>query len=386
MNCPNCGSENPKAANFCAQCGRALRPAARPRSFVEWLQGGVRPEGERRQVTILACDTVQSSLLAERMDPEEFLDLMNRAFSAILCPVFDYGGYLARLEGDGFKAFFGAPEAHDDDPLRAVRVGLEIQAAAQRIAADLEREGRASDFCVRVGVHTDRVVVGPVGADDTVEYTAMGIGIVLAARLESIAQPGTVLISESTYRLVEPYIEVVPLGPTQVKGRSQPVRVFEVTGLRTRTDLGEVRGVQSPLVGREVELAMLRKALARLLDSTQPAQRGSIVTLIGETGVGKSRLLRHRGFCATRPSRPTHNRYGCTGGRWRKARALMACWPICCGATWASEPTTGRATCGPSCGGAWPSCLPPFLLLLWNRSNQRSRHSSRTWPTCCHCI
>lgn len=293
MNCPNCGSENPKAANFCAQCGRALQPVARPRSFVQWLQGGVRPEGERRQVTILACDTVQSSLLAERMDPEEFLDLMNRAFSAILCPVFDYGGYLARLEGDGFKAFFGAPEAHDDDPLRAVRVGLEIQTAAQRIAADLEREGRASDFCVRVGVHTDRVVVGPVGADDVVEYTAMGIGIVLAARLESIAQPGTVLISESTYRLVEPYIEVVPLGPTQVKGRSQPVHVFEVTGLRTRTDLGEVRGVQSPLVGREVELAMVRKALARLLDSAQPAQCGSIVTLIGETGVGKSRLLRH---------------------------------------------------------------------------------------------
>ncbi len=292
MNCPRCGDQNPDTANFCAQCGRALKAITHPRSFVEWLQGGARGEGERRQVTILACDTVQSSLLAEHMDPEEFLDLMNRAFDAILCPVFDYGGYLARLEGDGFKAFFGAPEAHEDDPLRAVRAGLDIQAAARRIATELEQEGRAHDFAVRVGVHTDRVVVGPVGTNDTVEYTAMGVGIVLAARLESIAQPGTVLISEATFRLVEPYVEAVPLGPTKVKGRTQPVRVYEVTGLRITSDIDQVRGVESPLVGRTVELTMLRGALTRLLEGAG-IHRGGIITLVGEAGVGKSRLMRH---------------------------------------------------------------------------------------------
>ncbi len=329
MSCPSCGTRNPEWANFCARCGRSLRLTDRPRSFVEWLQQGVHTEGERRQVTILACDTVGSSLLAERMDPEEFLELMNRAFDTILAPIFDHGGYLARLEGDGFKAFFGAPEAHEDDPLRAVQAGLEIQTAARRIAKELGQEGQAPDFAVRVGIHTDNVVVGPVGAGDTVEYTAMGIGIVLAARLESIAQPYTVLISEATHRLVEPYVQVVPLGPTGVKGRSQPVHIYEVTGLRTAAELGETLGVRSPLVGRVVELSMLRRAVAKLLeepdnvipgasspsdladllalrgavdehampgrepDAESTVRRGGIVHVVGEAGVGKSRLIRH---------------------------------------------------------------------------------------------
>jgi class 3 adenylate cyclase/tetratricopeptide (TPR) repeat protein len=330
MHCPSCGTLNPEGSNFCAQCGRSLKLTDRPRSFVEWLQRGAHKEGERRQVTILACDTVGSSLLAEHMDPEEFLDLMNRAFEAIIAPVFDRGGYLARLEGDGFKAFFGAPEAHDDDPLRAVRAGLEIQTAARRVAKELELEGMPSDFTVRVGIHTDHVVVGPVGTADAVEYTAMGIGIVVAARLEMIAQPGTVLISEATHRLIEPYVQVAPLGPTAVKGRSQPVHIFEVIGLRRPAELGEALGVRSPLVGRVVERSMLTEAVAKLCDQWEqtlsPAEtstpslagflevgdtspvgslssienaaaatvlRGGIVHIVGETGVGKSRLLSH---------------------------------------------------------------------------------------------
>ncbi len=312
MNCPNCSTRNPRSASFCVHCGRSLKPIDRPRSFVEWLQGGARGEGERRQVTILACDTVKSSLLAEHMDPEEFLDLMNRAFDVILRPIFDYGGYLARLEGDGFKAFFGAPQAYEDDPLRALRAGLEIQVAARRIAAKFEQERHVPGFAVRVGIHTDQVVVGPVGTASAVEYTAMGIGIVLATRLESIAQPGTVLISEATHRLVETFVEAVPLGPTIVKGRTQPVHVFEVTGLRTLIEPGETPGVRSPLVDRSVELSMLRQAVSKLLDgndaeptrtaapqtalrdaSGTTARVGGIVTIVGETGVGKSRLVRH---------------------------------------------------------------------------------------------
>jgi predicted ATPase/class 3 adenylate cyclase len=329
MDCPGCGTRNPESANFCLQCGRSLKPTDRPRSFVEWLQAGAQTEAERRQVTILACDAVRSSLLAERMDPEEFLELMNRAFEAILAPVFHYGGYLARLEGDGFKAFFGAPEAHEDDPLRAVRAGLQIQAAARCIAEEFAQEGRAAGFSVRVGVHTDYVVVGPVGTGDTFEYTAMGIGIVLAQRLETLAQPGSVLISDTTRRLVEPYVEVVPLGPTVVKGRTQPVHVFEVTGLRAADELGEVLGVRSQLVGRNVELAMLRSAVTRLLDGSErssvperlPSSElagltapeggggqilsrpvttaqvtrrcGGVVHVVGEAGVGKSRLINH---------------------------------------------------------------------------------------------
>jgi class 3 adenylate cyclase/tetratricopeptide (TPR) repeat protein len=339
MKCSSCGTSNPDTANFCVQCGRALKVTDRPRSFVEWLYRGTHTEGERRQVTILACDTVGSSLLAEQMDPEEFLVLMNRAFERILAPIFEFDGYLARLEGDGFKAFFGAPEAHEDDPLRAVRAGLAIQTAARRFSKELQQEGRASEFSVRVGVHTDHVVVGPVGTGEVVEYTAMGIGIVLAKRLEEIAQPGTVLISETTQRLIEPYCQVVPLGPTAVKGRSQPVHVFEVTALRPQGELGDALGIRSPLVGRRVELSMLEQAVAKLLSASAPKprsveslqldveespdlhqgevadpeakpssrtvpiaqvmceettdRRGGTVNIIGEAGVGKSRLMLH---------------------------------------------------------------------------------------------
>jgi predicted ATPase/class 3 adenylate cyclase len=297
MNCPNCDTSNITSANFCVHCGRALASVERPRSFVQWLQSNTKDEPERRQVTILACDTVGSSLLAEQMDPEEFLDLMNRMFDTILSPIFNYGGYLARLEGDGFKAFFGAPESHEDDPLRAVQAGLEIQVAARRLAVQFAEEENVSGFAVRVGVHTDHVVVGPVGTKDVVEYTAMGIGIVLATRLESIARPGTVLISQATYRLVKPYVEVVPLGPTKVKGRTEPVRVFEVTGLHSPIDVDQALSVHSPLVNRKVELAILRKAVtglvkdARGLDLTESP--GNIVLIVGEAGVGKSRLVNH---------------------------------------------------------------------------------------------
>jgi predicted ATPase/class 3 adenylate cyclase len=257
------------------------------------------------------------------MDPEEFLDLMNEAFDAILAPVFQHGGYVARLEGDGFKAFFGAPEAHEDDPLRAVRAGLGIQSAARALTERFQQTGSAGEFAVRVGIHTDYVVVGPVGSGNVVEYTAMGIGIVLAARLENIAQPGTVLISETTYRLIEPYVEAVPWGPTTVKGRTRPVHLFEVVAIQSDAVLDYGHSVRSHLVGRDVERTMLRNAVSRLLaafrsdvkrsDSIHPVESvtprsadsddlspvrhahrcGCIIQVVGEAGVGKSRLIGH---------------------------------------------------------------------------------------------
>lgn len=286
--CVNCGTENPNQALFCLHCSRPLsRPQERtPRSFIEWFLGGARGDSERRPVTMLACDIVNSTPLAERMDPEGFLELINRALEVMMDPIFEHGGYLARLEGDGFKAFFGAPEAHDDDPLRAVRAGLEIQAGVSSLTREFEQNWGVTDFAVRVGINTDQVIVGPAGTGSVFEYTAMGLGIALTARLQSSAKPGTILISEQTYRLVEPYIEAISLGSIQLKGKSDPVSVFEVVGLRLEPEIKGPLGVRSSLVGRNVEVSILKRSIHKLLEN-----QGGIVIISGEAGIGKSRLV-----------------------------------------------------------------------------------------------
>ncbi len=286
--CVNCGTQNPDQALFCLHCSRPFNRLQErtPRSFIEWFLGGARGESERRPVTMLACDIVNSTPLAERMDPEGFLELINRAFEVMMRPIFDNGGYLARLEGDGFKAFFGAPEAHDDDPLRAVRAGLEIQAGVKELRGEFEQNWGVTDFAVRVGVNTDQVIVGPAGTGSVFEYTAMGLGIALTARLQSSAKPGTVLISEQTYRLVEPYIEAISLGSIQVRGKSDPVNVFEVVDLRQEPQIKGPLGVRSPLVGRNVEVSLLKRSVDKLLEG-----QGGILIVSGEAGIGKSRLV-----------------------------------------------------------------------------------------------
>jgi ABC-type oligopeptide transport system substrate-binding subunit len=200
--------------------------------------------------------------------------------------VYRYEGTLARLMGDAVLAFFGAPIAHEDDPERACRAALEITAEAAEYAERLEKERGIKGFNVRVGINTGLVVVGEVGSDLRVEYTAMGDAINLAARMESAAEPGTVLITEDTHKLVAPLFETETLGSIQVKGRTDPVCVFRV--LSAKEVPGKVRGIaglESPLVGREAEFAALGEALERV-----EAAVGGIVTIVGEAGIGKSRL------------------------------------------------------------------------------------------------
>jgi ABC-type oligopeptide transport system substrate-binding subunit len=189
--------------------------------------------------------------------------------------------------GDAVLAFFGAPIAHEDDPERAIRAGLGITAEAQRYAEELERERGIEGFNVRVGINTGLVVVGEVGSDLRVEYTAMGDAINLAARVESAAEPGTVLITEATHKLVAPVFETEPLGSIEVKGRTRSVPVYRVQGARAKA--GKQRGIaglESPLVGRETEFRALQEAMERL-----GSGQGGIVTMVGEAGIGKSRLV-----------------------------------------------------------------------------------------------
>ncbi len=299
-NCPNCGAAVLPGARFCHQCGRPLAAAASPpvpdllhkfipRELLTRLQSagyGREMEGERRIVTMLFCDVKGSTAMAESLDPEDWAEIMNGAFEYLIPPVFRYEGMIPRMMGDAVLAFFGAPIAHEDDPERAVRAGLEMVEGIGEYREKIQRE-RGLDFNVRVGINTGLVVVGQVGTDLRMEYTAMGDAINLAARMEQTARPGTVQITEHTYRLVAPFFHVEPLGGIEVKGKSEPVEAYRVVGIQPDPDrLFGPAGLDVPLVGREQEMRALRQNLEEVHRG-----RGGIVFLIGETGLGKSRLI-----------------------------------------------------------------------------------------------
>ncbi|UCD97894.1 MAG: AAA family ATPase [Chloroflexota bacterium] len=242
--------------------------------------------GERRLVTILFSDVKGSTAIAENLDPEDWAEIMNEGFDYLTRPIIRYGGTVARLMGDAILAFFGAPIAHEDDPLRAVLAGLDIVNGLEPFRQKINSEF-GLDFNVRVGINTGIVVVGQMGSAIAGEYTAMGDAVNLAARMEQTALPGTVQITEETYRLVAPWIEVEPLGEVVAKGKSEPVASYHVLAKKLEpTRARGIAGLRSPLVGREVEFTQLSSLLSDL-----GAGQGRIVTLTGEAGLGKSRLI-----------------------------------------------------------------------------------------------
>jgi len=259
-----------------------------PREFAERLLATLgQVSKERRVVTILFSDVKGSTAMGEELDPEDVTEIMEGAFDVLIEPITRYEGALARLMGDGILAFFGAPIAHEDDAERACRAALEILKGARGYATRLEEERGIAGFSVRVGIHTGLVVVGEVGSDLRVEYTAIGDAVNTASRMEEAAEPGTVLITVDTHRLIAPLFETEALGPIEVRGKAEPVPVFRV--LAARAAVGKPRGIEgleSPLVGRDAEFQALREALERL-----QAGVGGIVTVVGEAGIGKSRLV-----------------------------------------------------------------------------------------------
>ncbi len=257
--------------------------------------------GERRVVTILFCDVTGSTAAAEALDPEEWTEIINGAFEHMIRPVFRYEGTVARLMGDGILAFFGAPIAHEDDPYRAVRAGLDIVAGIARYREEVLRRWRL-DFNVRVGINTGLVVVGAVGSDLRMEYTAIGDAINLAARMEQTAAPGTVQLAEETHSLVEGLFEFEPLGPIEVKGKQAPVLSYRVRGQGAQSARRRRRDrADTPFVGRESELQAIKGVVGSLRQGV-----GGIILLLGDAGVGKSRLLQEAQGWIGQLERPSH--------------------------------------------------------------------------------
>lgn len=222
--------------------------------------------------------------LAEKLDPEQWKEIVNGAHWRVSEAVYRYGGRIAQLLGDGVLAFFGAPATHEDDPVRAVRAALEIQQAIADYGRSLA--GYVDNFQMRIGINTGLVILGNVGTDQHLEYLAVGDAVNLAARLQSAAQPGKVLLSEATARFARALFNLEDLGEITVKGKSEPVRVLQVVGLKASPERERgIEGLVSPLVGRSRELESLRTVLSDLAQG-----HGHIVSIIGEPGIGKSRL------------------------------------------------------------------------------------------------
>jgi class 3 adenylate cyclase/tetratricopeptide (TPR) repeat protein len=257
-------------------------------------------EGERRQVTVLFADLAGFSALAEQRDPEDVHAIVDRCFEMIATEVHRFEGTINQYTGDGVMALFGAPIAHEDAPRRAAHAALAIQRAvpdlSRELAPRLER-----DLEMRIGLNTGPVVVGKIGDDLRMDYTAVGDTTNVAARLQQNARPGSVLVGASTYRLIAGYFETLDLGELAVKGHA-PVQAFEILrarGRKARLDVESERGL-TPLVGRDREITTLMELFDRVR-----AGRGQVVFVAGEAGIGKSRLVlefRRRVAAAAEPT------------------------------------------------------------------------------------
>jgi len=315
LRCTHCGSAARPGARFCVSCGQSLQsatplttetastpaPSASQSLDLTAAAQAFRPpahladkirthhsaiEGERRQVTVLFGDIAGFTAISEKLDPEELGEIVRHGFELVTAEIHRFEGTVNQYGGDGLMALFGAPIAHEDAPRRAVHAALGIQRALHDYAATLERE-RGLKLQMRIGINTGTVMVGRIGSNLHMEYTAIGDTVNLASRLQSLARPGSVLISDSTYKSVAGFFAALELGELEVKGHA-PVRAFEVLrarARRARLDVAVERGL-TPLIGRERPLVTLAE-----LFSDIKAGCGQVVFISGDAGIGKSRLL-----------------------------------------------------------------------------------------------
>src|SRR5438876_5183922 len=311
--CPSCGAENLPRAKFCAECAAPLTRQSRVQGLESRVQTSPSPasytpphlaervlaeqaameargttEGERKTITALFAALKGSTALIEGLDPEDARSIIDPALQLMMDAVHRYEGYVAQALGDGIFALFGSPIAHEDHPQRALYAALRMQDEMRRYADTLREKGHPP-LSMRVGVNTGEVVVRSIRKEDLhTDYVPVGHSTNLAARMEQLAAPGAILVTAQTHTLTAGYFEFKPLGKTQVKGVEEPLPVYEVLGagpLRTRLQVALRRGV-TRFVGRQRELEQLQQALLHA-----QAGHGQIVGVMGEPGVGKSRLV-----------------------------------------------------------------------------------------------
>jgi class 3 adenylate cyclase/tetratricopeptide (TPR) repeat protein len=291
LTCAACGESLPPEAKFCMSCGTPVAGAPVAARAAPSAPTGPptpyptpeSPPEERRQVTVLFADLSGYTAVSERLDPEQVKRLVDRSLSRLQEEVDRYGGRVDKFMGDNVMALFGAPVAHEDDPQRAVRAGLGMQAAMAEINERIERDHGVS-LSLRVGINSGEVLAGAVGAS----YTVTGDVVNVASRLQSAAEPGTVVVGERTYRATNDVVEFRSLPPLALKGKAEPVPAWQAIGVAAEAAVRRAARVESPLVGRDAELSLLLDVQAR----TVRERRAHLMTVVGQAGVGKSRLLR----------------------------------------------------------------------------------------------
>jgi class 3 adenylate cyclase/tetratricopeptide (TPR) repeat protein len=302
--CTNCGFNNPPGMRFCGNCGTRLPEAASlpPKTSApvdpgqlgvmtgadlldRFREAGLEASGQRRSVTVLFVDLSGFTALSEQLGDEELYDLVQKFIRLLVNDVYKYEGMVDKLTGDGLMALFGAPIAHENNAERALRSALDMQQDVTRLSQELDLHGY--QLRIHVGLNAGTVIVGGLGGDGLMNYTAIGDSVNLARRLEEAAEPGTVLVSESVYHQTERLFDYTQLPPLSLKNISREVTAFRVVGPKDRPrSVRGVDGLHAPMIGRESEFNQVQAMVNRLVSDRQ----GGVVFLVGEGGMGKSRL------------------------------------------------------------------------------------------------
>jgi class 3 adenylate cyclase len=295
----------PPPATSDVQPIQVLPPPAAPQS----------PDAERRQLTVLFCDLVDSTTLSSQLDPEDYREVV-RAYQKVCSEVITrFDGHLAQLLGDGLLVYLGYPHAHEDDAQRAVWTGLGILASMGDLNMRLKRE-KGIQLALRMGIHTGLVVVGEMGSGGKQEQLALGETPNIAARMQGLAAPNTLVISHATHGLVQGYFECQPLGEQTLRGVTAPVTLYRVlreSGAQGRLDIVSARGL-TPLVGREQEVGILLERWGQVKDG-----HGHVVLLTGDAGIGKSRLVQ---MLKDHVAQEPHVRWECRSTQYSQNSAL----------------------------------------------------------------
>ena len=297
--CPNCSKPNPPGSKFCNECGHTLHSPQKPPDYSQpqsytpkfladkILNSRSAIEGERKLVTVLFADVANFTSLSEKLDPEEVHQIMDGCFKILMDEIHQYEGTINQFTGDGVMALFGAPIAHEEHAQRACHAALSIQRALANYHAKIKKD-YGLEFKMRIGLNSGPVIVGAIGDDLRMDYTAVGDTTNLAARMENSAEPGTVLVSKNTYKIAGDFFKFKSCGKLSVKGKESPQEAFRLIGksdVETRIAASAAKGL-SRFVGRENSIAALMEAYHKVKSGS-----GQIVGIIGEAGVGKSRLV-----------------------------------------------------------------------------------------------